>query len=48
MLVKRNPDISSYREDYEKWKQKAKIFMNDIRNEKKTYEDFDKWLDKNK
>ena len=47
MLVKRNPDISSYKEDYEKWKQQAKAFMNDIRNEKKTYEDFDKWLDKN-
>lgn len=46
MLVKRNPDIEVYKKDYEKWKKDAKKFMNDIRNEKKTYEEFDEWLDK--
>lgn len=44
MLVKRNPDIEVYKNDYEKWKKEAKHFMNDIRNEKKTYDEFDKWL----
>lgn len=44
-LLKRNPDIYS-REDYDKWKQEAKQFMNDIRNGIKTYEEFDKWLDR--
>ena len=46
-LLKRNPDIYS-REDYENWKSTAKQFMNDIKHGKKTYEEFDKWLDKNK
>jgi hypothetical protein len=48
MLVKRNPDIDVYKKDYENWKKEAKNFMDAIRNEKKTYEEFDKWLDKNK
>ncbi|MCI8587098.1 MAG: hypothetical protein HFJ49_00615, partial [Clostridia bacterium] len=48
MLVKRNPDIEVYKKDYENWKKEAKKFMDDIRNEKKTYEEFDKWLDENK
>lgn len=48
MLVKRNPDIEVYKKDYENWKKEARKFMDDIRNEKKTYEDFDKWLDENK
>lgn len=48
MLVKRNPDIEVYKTDYENWKKQAKKFMDDIRNDKKTYEDFDKWLDQNK
>lgn len=48
MLVKRNPDIEVYKKDYEKWKQEAKKFMNEIRNEMKSYDEFDKWLDKNK
>ena len=30
------------------WKKKAKEFMDAIRNEKKTYEEFDNWLDENK
>lgn len=48
MLVKRNPDIKSYKGNYENWKKEAKKFMDAIRDKKKTYEDFDKWLDKNK
>lgn len=47
MLVKRNPDIEVYKKDYESWKKQAKEFMDDIRNEKKTYEEFDKWLENN-
>ena len=46
-LLKRNPDIYS-REDYEHWKKESSQFMKDIRNGLKTYEEFDKWLDKNK
>lgn len=45
MLVKRNPDIEVYKIDYENWKKEAKKFMDDIRSEKKTYKEFDKWLD---
>ena len=48
MLVKRNPDIEVYKSDYENWKKEAKKFMDAIRNEHKTYEEFDRWLDKNK
>lgn len=47
MLVKRNPDIEVYKSDYENWKKEAKEFMDAIRNEQKTYEEFDKWLDDN-
>ncbi|HBC85066.1 MAG TPA: hypothetical protein DCZ30_06705 [Clostridiales bacterium] len=46
-LLKRYPDIYS-QEDYDKWKREAKQFMNDIRHGLKTYDEFDKWLDKNK
>ena len=48
MLVKRNPDIEVYKTDYENWKKEAKQFMDAIRNEKKTYAEFDRWLDSNK
>ncbi len=47
MLVKRNPDIKSYKTSYEKWKKEAKQFMQDIKDGKKTYDEFDEWLDKN-
>ena len=40
--------IEIYKKDYENWKKKAKEFMDAIRNEKKTYEEFDNWLDENK
>ena len=46
MLVKRNPDITSYKTDYDNWKKEAKKFMNDIKNGKKTYDEFDEWLEK--
>ena len=47
MLVKRNPDIEVYKKDYEKWKKEAKKFMNEIRNETKSYDEFNKWLTDN-
>ena len=47
MMVKRNPDIESYKINYENWKKEAKQFIEDIKKETKTYEEFDKWLDKN-
>ena len=46
MLLKRNPDIYS-REDYDNWKKNAQDFLKDIKENKKTYEEFNKWLDKN-
>lgn len=46
MIVKRNPDILSYKTKYDSWKKEAKKFIQDIKNGTKTYEDFDKWLTK--
>lgn len=48
MAVKRNPDIEYYKINYEKWKKEAKQFVNDVKSGKKTYNEFDEWLDKNK
>lgn len=48
MNVKRNPDITSYKEQYEKWKKTAKQFIKDIQNGIRSYEEFNKWLDENK
>lgn len=48
MLVKRNPDITRYKKDYEKWKKEAKAFMTAIKNNEKKYDEFDKWLEENK
>ena len=42
--MKRNPDIPKYEDDYENYKKKAKNFQNEIKKGKKTYQDFDKWL----
>lgn len=47
MMVKRNPDIEYYKTNYEKWKKEAKQFINDIKAGKKSYDEFDKWLNKN-
>lgn len=44
MTIKRNPDIPSYKDKYEKWKKEAKQFIKDIRNGKKSYNEFDEWL----
>lgn len=44
MMVKRNPDLPSYKTNYEKWKKEAKQFIQDIKTNKKTYKEFDKWL----
>ena len=46
MAVKRNPDIEYYKTNYEKWK-KTKQFISEIKTGKKTYDEFDKWLDNN-
>lgn len=46
-LLSRHPDIYS-REAYEQWKKESNQFMNDIKHGLKTYDEFDKWLDKNK
>ena len=48
MAAKRNPDIPNYSDEYEAWKKKAKKFMNDIRDGRKTYEEFEQWLEINK
>ena len=48
MMVKRNPDIESYKIDYDKWKKESKHFLDNIKNGTKTYEQFEKWLEKNK
>ena len=47
MAVKRNPDIEYYKTNYEKWKKEAKEFIKDIKSGKKTYDEFDEWLDLN-
>lgn len=47
MAVRRNPDIEYYKANYEKWKKEAKKFINDIKADKKTYDEFDEWLDNN-
>ena len=48
MNVKRNPDIATYKEQYNEWKKTSRQFIKDIQNGVKTYEEFDKWLDENK
>ena len=47
MIVKRNPDIEYYKTNYENWKKEAKHFLATIKNGTQTYEQFEKWLDKN-
>lgn len=48
MLANRNPDIPIYLEKYEKWKIEANKFRQDIKEGKKTEEEFKKWLEKTK
>lgn len=47
MAVKRNLDIEYYKTNYEKWKKEAREFINEIKAGKKTYDEFDEWLDEN-
>lgn len=48
MLVSRNADISEYKTKYDKWKEKASKFWDNVKKGTKTPEDFEKWIDKNK
>lgn len=48
MLMKRNPDIKKYEKDYEEYKKAANKIKEEIKEGKKTYKYFDKWLDENK
>lgn len=48
MLVARNPDIPEYKTKYDKWKEKASKFWDNVKKGKKTPEDFEKWIEKNK
>ena len=47
MLVKRNPDIESYKLDYENWKKEAQEYRDKLKKDLITNEEFEKWLDKN-
>lgn len=46
MLANRNPDIPIYLEKYEKWKEEANKFKDDIRQGLRTQEDFKNWIEK--
>ena len=48
MNVKRNADLPELKNKYEKWKKQAQKFWKDVTAKKKTAEEFDKWLEKNK
>lgn len=48
MLANRNPDILMYLEKYEKWKNEANKFKQDIKEGKKTEEEFKNWIEKTK
>lgn len=45
MLANRNPDIPIYLEKYEKWKKEANKFKRDIKDGKKTEEEFKQWIE---
>lgn len=47
MLVKRNPDIESYKLDYENWKKEAQEYRVKLKKDLITNEEFEKWLDNN-
>ena len=47
MNARRNSDIDSVQEKYEKWKKETSEFLDDIEKGTKTYEEFHEWLDKN-
>lgn len=45
MLVKRHPNNSYYRKSYQVCKITTRKFLEDIVNGKKTYKEFEIWLD---
>lgn len=45
MNAKRNPEIGKHVNDYEKYKKEANKLKKEIKEGKKTYNDFNKWLD---
>ena len=48
MLVARNADIPEYKTKYDKWKEKASKFWDNVKKGTKTPEEFEKWINKNK
>lgn len=44
MLANRNPDIPMYLEKYEQWKKEANEFKKDIKQGKRTEDEFKKWI----
>lgn len=48
MLVARNADIPEYKTKYDKWKEKASKFWDNVKKGTKTPEEFEKWIEKNK
>lgn len=48
MFASRNNDVPEYQNKYNKWKEQANKFWNDVKKGNKTPEEFEKWIDKNK
>lgn len=48
MLVARNADIPEYKTKYDKWKEKASKFWDNVKKGTKTPKDFEKLLDTQK
>lgn len=48
MFASRNNDVPEYQNKYNKWKEQASKFWNDVKKGNKTPEEFEKWIDKNK
>lgn len=48
MLVARNADIPEYKTKYDKWKEKASKFWDNVKKGTTTPEEFGKWIDENK
>lgn len=44
MLVKRNPDIEQYKNDFEKFKSESKIWKKDVKENRKTEDEYLEWL----
>jgi hypothetical protein len=44
MLVKRNPDILSYKKDFEEYKQRVEQWKSGIKTGVKTEEEYFEWL----